>query len=326
MISTYRGSIEPDALGVTLVHEHIFVRDHELERNLTGLEWDEDEAIGRAVRGLTRLHEQGVRTVVDLTVPGLGRDVRLVLAVAERVPVNLIAATGLYSPDTLPLHFRARGPDRLVGGPEPLAEMFLRDIEAGIAGTGVRAGMVKVMSGDAGMTEGVRQVMTAAALAHSRTGVPITTHSEPGLRNGLDQQAWLLDLGVPADRIVIGHAGDSGDVAYLVRLMDRGSLVGFDRFGMAHAGSDHERIETLVTLIGAGYADRIVLSHDAAFYSHVTPPSWRAEHAPDWHMEHLCQSILPTLRARGVAPEIIDQMLVQNPRRLLTPVHVPVAS
>jgi phosphotriesterase-related protein len=311
---------------MTLTHEHIFVRDHELEQNLPGLEWDEGEAVDRAVRGLTDLHQLGVRTVVDLTVPGLGRDVRLVRVIAERVPVHLIAATGLYSADALPLHFRSWGPGRLVAGPEPLAEMFLRDIEEGIAGTGVRAGVIKVMSGDAGMTDGIRQVMTAAALAQARTGVPITTHSEPGLRNGIEQQAWLVGLGVPADRIVIGHAGDSGDLRYLRTLMDRGSVVGFDRFGMAHTGSDERRMGTLTSLVKAGYADRLVLSQDAAFYSHVTPPSWRAANAPDWHMEHLSRSILPALVARGIEPEAIDRMLIENPRRLLTPTCVAVAS
>ena len=130
----------------------------------------------------------------------------------------------------------------------------------------------------------------------------ISTHSEPGLRNGIEQQAWLESLGVPADRIVIGHAGDSADAGYLRTLMDRGSVVGFDRFGMAHSGSDERRIETLVALVEAGYADRIVLSHDAAFYSHVTPPSWRAAHAPDWHMEHLSRSILPELWLAGSRP------------------------
>jgi phosphotriesterase-related protein len=168
--------------------------------------------------------------------------------------------------------------------------------------------------------------MTAAALAHARTGVPVFTHSEPALRNGLDQQAWLTELGVPADRIVIGHAGDSGDPGYLRTLMDRGSVVGFDRFGMAHTGSDRTRIDTLVALIEAGYTDRVVMSHDAAFYSHVTPPSWRAAHAPDWHMEHIGRSIVPALLARGVTREAIDRMLVENPQRLLTPTRVPVAS
>jgi phosphotriesterase-related protein len=61
----------------------------------------------------------------------------------------------------------------------------------------------------------------------------------------------------------------------------------------------------------------MVLSHDAAFYSHVTPPSWRAEWAPSWRMETIPQKVMPMLRDAGVSSDLITQMLVTNPRRLL---------
>ena len=169
------------------------------------------------------------------------------------------------------------------------------------------------------MTADVERVMTAAAIAHQQTGVPITTHSEPGLRNGLAQQAGLVERGVPASRIIIGHAGDSDDLDYLRAIMDRGSTVGFDRFGMEHMASDEQRIDTVVALVSRGYADRMILSHDAAFFSHVTPPSWRAANAPRWEMGHLVRRILPTLRERGVAAADLERMVVTNPARLLTP-------
>lgn len=295
------------------------MRDLELERNLPGLEWSAVDAVERAVAGLTALHELGVRTVVDLTVVGLGRDVALVRQVAAGSPVNLVASTGFYVSDTLPLHFRARGPGRLVEGPDPLVELMVRDIEQDIADSGVRAGMIKVMSAEAGLTEDVTRVMAAAAVAHRQTGVPITTHSVPALRNGLEQQAFLVRHGVSPTRIIVGHSGDTDDLDYLRAIMDEGSTIGLDRFGMEHVLSDERRSDTLVALVGRGYADRMVLSHDAAFYSHVTPPSWRAVHAPRWHMEHLVRDILPALRDRGMPPADVETMLVANPRRLLTP-------
>lgn len=317
-VQAYGGVLDAGNLGVTLIHEHVFVRDQELERNLSELEWDEHAAVERAVRGLTGLYDLGVRTVVDLTVLGLGRDVHLVQAVADRVPVNLVASTGFYG-TTLPLYFRFHGPGLPVDGPDALAELFLRDIERGIAGTTVRAGMIKVMSGEAGMTDDVRRVFAAAARAHQHTGVPITTHSEPRLRNGLEQQRYLQGCGVSPARIVVGHSGDSEDLPYLRTLMDNGSTIGMDRFGMEHVLSDARRLDTVVALVKLGYADRIVLSHDAAFFSHVTPPSWRQAQAPQWNMEHLFRSVLPELVERGVSVADVDRMLVLNPRRLLVP-------
>jgi phosphotriesterase-related protein len=319
VVQTYRGPRQPTDLGTTLIHEHIFVRNPELELSISFPEWNEAAMVDRAVDTLVALHALGIRTVVDLTVPGLGRDVRLVGRVAERVPVNLIAATGWYGATGLPAYFEFNGPDRLVEGPDPLIELFVRDIEVGIGGTDVRAGMIKVMSGPAGITPDVERVMTAAAVAHEQTGVAITTHSHPASRNGLQQQAFLGAHGVALDQLIVGHSGDSEDLGYLRQLMDNGSTIGMDRFGMEHILDDGRRLQTVLALLDEGYADRIVLSHDAAIYSHVTPPSWRARADPNWHMENLPNHVLPRLRQAGVSQDELDQMLVRNPRRLLEP-------
>jgi phosphotriesterase-related protein len=317
LVQTFRGPVDSGDLGVTLMHEHIFVRNLELELNLPDPEWDPGKAVEAAVKGLSELHDLGVRTVVDLTLPGLGRDVRLVGDVAERAPVIIVAATGWYTPNVLPTYFGFHGPERPLGGPDPLIELFIRDITAGIGGTRVRAGMLKVMTDAEGMTPDVTRVMAAAAVAHQETGVPVTTHSRPASRNGLVQQAFLVERGVPADRLVIGHSGDSEDLDYLRELMDNGSTIGMDRFGMEQVLPDESRVRTVVALLDLGYADRMVLSHDAAFYSHVTPPSWRAVSAPRWRMDTISRSILPMLREAGTSEDVIEQMLVRNPRRLL---------
>jgi phosphotriesterase-related protein len=318
-VATYRGSIDASDLGVTLMHEHIFVRDLELERNGADLAWDERAAVERAVAGLTELHALGVGTAVDLTVIGLGRDVGLVAEVADRAPVHLVAATGLYGGDALPLHYRLRGPGRLVETPDALVGLFVRDIEEGIAGSGIRAGILKVMSTEAVLSADAERLLQAAAAAHERTGVAISTHSEPRTRNGLAQQDLLMASGVAPSRIIIGHSGDSEDLDYLRAIMDRGSTIGMDRFGMEHVLADERRVATVTSLAASGYADRMVLSHDAAFYSHVTPPGWRAQHAPHWEMRHLSLTVLPLLRAAGVTEAELRQMLVGNPARLLAP-------
>lgn len=318
-VQTFLGLRDAGDLGLTLMHEHVFVRDMELERDLASSEWNEADAVERAMRGLATIHSLGVRTVVDLTVPGLGRDVRVVSEVARRVPVNLLAATGFYIRAELPLYFQFHGPGRPIDGPDPLIEIFVRDIELGIGGTSIRAAMLKVVTDAAGVTEDVARVMTAAAIAHQQTGVPITTHSHAASRNGLAQQAFLRANGVPLERVIIGHAGDSEDLGYLRELMDNGSTIGLDRFGMEHVLPDDRRVDILLALLRLGYADRMILSHDAAFFSHVTPPSWRAVAAPRWNMENVPRRVLPMLQRAGVSAADLHQMLVLNPSRLLEP-------
>ncbi len=318
-VQTFRGPVPAIRLGTTLIHEHVFVGHPELDLNLPHPEWCEDDAIESAVTGVELLWELGVRTVVDLTVPGLGRDVARVRRVAERTRVQLVASTGYYTPDVLPAYFHTHGPGRLVGGPEPLLELFLRDIEEGIAGTGVRAAMLKVVTDQQGLTPDVRRVMEAAATAQRRTGVPITTHTHAPSGNGRDQLRFFLDRGVGPDRLVIGHCGDSQDLDYLRELMDAGATIGMDRFGMEHVLPDDTRLSTVLTLLQDGYADRMVLSQDAAFFSRVTPPSWRAAHAPHWTMDNLSRRILPRLIERGATADQIHQLMVLNPARVLSP-------
>jgi len=316
-VQTLRGAIDADQLGAVLIHEHIFVRNRELEVNLPDVEWNPGAAIEAAVQGLTELFELGIRTVVDLTVPGLGRDVELLAEIAERSPVHLVASTGWYTSNVLPTFFQFHGPGRTIDEPDPLVALFLRDITEGIAGTGVRAGMLKIMTDADGITPDVGRVMSAAAAAHAETGVPITTHSHPASRNGLAQQAFLGERGVSAESIIVGHSGDTDDLAYLRELMNNGSTIGMDRFGMEHVLPDDRRVSTVVALVEQGYAHRMVLSHDAAFYSHVTPPAWRAVNAPRWRLDTISRHVLPALREAGVSDDEIDQMLIRNPQRLL---------
>jgi phosphotriesterase-related protein len=318
-VPTFTGSVRAAELGTTLIHEHVFVGHPELDANYPHPEWDEAAAVERAVHGLARAHALGIRTVVDLTVPGLGRDVRRVAAIAGRVPVHLVAATGYYTADVLPAFFRTHGPGLLVGGPDPLVEYFIGDIEDGIAGTGIRAAVLKVVSDAQGITADVARVMTAAAIAHQQTGVPILTHSDAAGHGGREQQALFRRLGVPLDSLVIGHCGDTEDLDYLRELMDNGSTIGMDRFGMEHVLPDERRARTVLELLRRGYAGRMVLSHDAAFFSRVTPPSWRRRHAPNWHVENIPRRILPMLKAGGATDDDIHRMTVLNPARLLSP-------
>lgn len=316
-VPTYRGPVAADALGRTLTHEHLFVLSPDLDREYPHPEWDREAAVATAVAGLEDLWGLGVRTVVDLTVPGLGRDAALVAEVARQVRVHLVAATGWYTDDVLPPFFRTHGPGRLVGGPDPLVDLFRRDVLEGIGDTGVRAGMLKVVTDRPGFTPDVTRVMEAAATVHRETGVPVTTHSNPATRNGLDQVRFLLDRGVDPERLVIGHSGDSEDLDYLLALLDTGVTLGMDRFGMAHTGDDRKRVGTVLALLARGYAGQLVLSHDSAYFSRVTPPSWRRRHTPHWTHDHLDRRIVPELLERGARQEDIDTMMTSNPRRLL---------
>ena len=233
-VPTLTGQIGDDELGATLMHEHIFGLSPEIHWNWPDMPegWDRDEQIEIAAGRLDEVADAGIDSIVDMTVLGLGRHVPSVAAVAERTRVRIVAATGIYTYDQLPPYFANKGPGSLFGGPDRMVELFVRDLTEGMAGTGLRAGMLKCCVDRAGITPGIDRLLSAVAEAHHRTGAPVTVHTDSGTRRGLDALAALTRLGVDADRVVIGHAGDSTDLDYLRRLVDAGAWLGMDRFGV----------------------------------------------------------------------------------------------
>ncbi|MFE7566448.1 phosphotriesterase [Streptomyces sp. NPDC057539] len=317
LIQTVRGPVAVSDLGSVLMHEHVFVLSEELRQSLPET-WDEQERISDAVTRLKALAATGVTTIVDPTVIGLGRNVARVAQVNEHVDLNIIAATGLYTLADIPDFFRYHGPGTLLGGAEGMTELFVRELTQGIADTGIRAAFLKCAIED-GLTPGVERVMRAVAQAHLRTGAPITVHTSAIARTGLVAQDVLRSEGVDLGAVVIGHSGDTADLDYLHRLIDNGSYVGMDRFGLDILLPTDQRVATVAALAHEGLAERMVLSHDASCHIDWFPPGVREQIAPDWHHTHLHDKVLPALRRAGVTEAQLTTMLVDNPRRYFSP-------
>ncbi len=313
-VQTVRGPVDTAELGPTLMHEHVFVLTADVQQNYPE-EWgSEDDRVADAVQKLTKLAATGVRTIVDPTVIGLGRYVPRIQRIAGQVDLNIVVATGCYTYDDVPFFFHHRGPAVGAEVPDPMVDMFVGDIEDGIAGTGVRAAFLKCAIDHQGMTAGVERVMRAVARAHRATGVPITVHTHPGSRQGLAAQEVLGDEGVDPRRVVLGHSGDTTDVDHLSELADAGFVLGMDRFGINLETTFEARADTVAEMCRRGHADRMVLSQDASCYIDWLAPGVM-DLLPQWHYTHIHEEVLPYLREHGVTDEQITTMLVDNPRR-----------
>ncbi len=304
-LETVRGPIDVGRLGVTLMHEHVFVLSPEIQQNYrTG--WDEDARVRDAIARLNELKAAGVDTIVDLTVVGLGRYIPRIEQIAAETELNIVVATGLYTYNDLPhaLEYRSH---------EAMIEMFVRDVTEGIAGTRVKAAILKCATDAPGVTAGVGRVLRAVAAAHRQTGVPISTHTHAGTRRGLEQQHIFSEEGVDLSRVIIGHSGDTTDLDYLEELMAAGSYIGMDRFGVDVFLPFEQRVDTVARLCERGRADRMVLSHDASCHIDWFDEEMLRSAAPNWHYLHITRDVLPALRDRGVTEEQIHQMMVANP-------------
>ena len=308
-VETARGPVATTELGPTLMHEHIVTRSPGVQENWPHL-WDRPGIIALAEKKLGDLHQRGIRTIVDLTTVDLGRDIGLIAEVAKRARVHVIVATGVWwMPQR---YFSAHGVDAV-------ADLFIRDIREGIGASGIKAAIIKCATDTAGVTPVIESILRASARAQKATGVPISTHTWAAGRVGETQQAIFAQEGVDLRRVIIGHSGDSEDLKYLRGLMERGSTIGMDRFGLDNFLPTDRRVAVLATLCAEGYAPKMVLSHDANCWTDMLSEDDKRRTRPRWNYNHISDDILPALRKAAVSEDQIDQMLVRNPQAIFSP-------
>jgi phosphotriesterase-related protein len=316
-LETVRGPVELSELGPTLMHEHVFVLDPEaldnFNRTWGAPYWDEEERVADAIAKLRRLRDGGIRTIVDPTAIGLGRNVARVKRINAEVDLHVVVATGVYAFLELRGFLAYRTEDALV-------DLFVSEIREGIGDTGVKAAFLKCAVEEHGLVGDVPRILRLVAVTAVETGVPVMVHTNAPVRTGLLALEALTKDGVDPRRIVIAHAGDSNDLDYLTAIAETGASLGCDRFNISHFNPDEKRVETLVALVAAGFADRIHLGHDAAcFYDFMEHNPLFATHEVADYL-HISHRILPALLELGVTRDEIDQMLIANPQRFFGPI------
>jgi phosphotriesterase-related protein len=305
-----KGPVDLEALGPTLMHEHVFVMQPEplvgYVNMFGGGYWDEEERVADAIAKLTRLRDGGITTIVEPTAFGLGRNIERIQRINAEVDLNIIVASGIYAFLEMP-NFLAYRTD------EVIVDLFVREITEGINATGVKAAFLKCAVEHYGLIGDVRRILGVIAETAKQTGVPVMVHTNAEAQTGLPALGALTDAGVDPRQIVIAHAGDSNDLDYLRAIADTGAWLGFDRFGIDHFNPTPDRIRTLSALVQEGYAGQIHLSHDAAcFIDFMVDNPFFAAEKPDYLF--ISHDVLPALEESGVARDAITQMMEINPR------------
>jgi len=310
-INSVLGPIDTADLGFTLMHEHFMVVNPAMR--LAFPDWiNRETIIANTVKELKIAKDNGVQTVVEVTPINLGRDIHLIREVAEKADIQTIVSTGFYY--TEDPFFSYWSTDKLV-------EKLLPEIQKGIQGTEIKAGIIKCGTGKLGVTQTNRKLLEMASRLHLATGLPITTHTEPSKRNGLDQLDVFEAENVDLSRVIIGHCDDAFNLNYIEELMNRGCYICFDRFGMREIlPSDDERIECLLRLLEMGYENKIVVSHDCSNHNDMAPidefHEAKTNILPDWRFYHLPRDVIPILREKGVKDKQIQMMTVENPKKI----------
>ena len=342
-IQTVTGCISPDALGITMMHEHL-IWDQEVYLNQRAdlspeevfleqpvciekmqktrnyylhahrdnvVQYDGEEA----TEEVAHFRRAGGSTLVDCSCHGIARDPMVDVAVSQNTGIQIIMSTGFY-----------------IAGSSPEVEMltvkekqayFIHELTAGIGGTHVKAGVIGELGISEAFPECEAQTLAAAARAQAEIGVAILIH-QPGLvKAGHEILDILEDNGGCLEKTVLCHCDPlCGDITYLMRLLDRGVTISFDQFGLeclikiaGYKGlwlpRDIDRIRAITRLCELGYTKQLVLSQDLCFKSSYVKNGGGG-------YAHVLENIVPIMRMEGIRDRAIRSMLVENPKRILT--------
>ena len=337
-VQTIGGPLPAGALGVTLIHEHLMVNlrcywrpDDDPEAAFLPVAIERLAAIRANPFGvrdnllideppvvaaeLIRYREAGGATIVDVTPPGLGRDVRTLEWLERQTGVNVVAGCGYYIKETHPPGMESRSVDDLA------AEM-IRDITVGMDGTGLKAGVIgEIGVATCPMDPVERKVLRAAAIAQQETGCAIVAHSAPGDESPFEVLGVLAGAGADLTRVVQSHLDDRfrTDVDKYRRVAEMGANLGLDTFGRElyyrarrrQLPSDDLRVRAVVSLLEAGLLDHIFPAQDICFKHELGAYGGHG-------YDHFLRRIAPRLRRSGVSEEELDGMLRLNPARVLS--------
>lgn len=341
-VMTVNGKIDAGDLGVTTPHEHIFIdmevfftEPEEIGAKMTAYRPVSMEHLGILKRNPFALKDNvvmtdvktqtdelkffkraGGRTVVDASSVGLGRDPLLLRDAAAETGLHIVAGSGFYVADASSPKVREMTVEQMEG-------QIVREIEAGIGHTGIRAGIIGEIGVSHILQPFEKKSLTAACRAERRTNAPLMVHINPWCTCGLDAMKIIDEQGVPHAKVVICHADVENRRDYIYELLDMGVYIEFDNFGKemftdrwdCKPGSgrfvtDWERVLLIKELMDRGYEKQLLFSCDICLKTLL--------HAyGGWGYDHVLTHIVPMLDEAGVTPAQIERVLVENPARWL---------
>lgn len=336
-VLTVNGPADPDSLGSTMVHEHIFINRNHPNRSapseatrvrfyLKPLTMDMLGAVTMgypnrdnlilgdeptAVQELTDYRKRGGGTLVDVTSIGLGRDPAALRRVSKATGVHVVMGTGwdIRALDSRDLEERAL---------DDLTRELVRNVTGGVGNSGIRSGIIGEVATTKDPLSPVEvKVIRAAGRASRITGAPVSLHTDG---SGSGRAHAMLDLleaeGTELGRVILGHCDNLvRDLPSLTGLLKRGVYVEFDGMSEFHmlrqpATAAHVG-DGVVELIRRGYLERILLSQNVDQKIDLKAYGGMG-------YSFVLVQFAPHLKGKGVTEEQLKTLIYENPKRVLT--------
>ncbi|MCH7654166.1 MAG: aryldialkylphosphatase [Chloroflexi bacterium] len=340
-VQTVLGPIEPDALGVTLTHEHLLVdlsviHTEPAQASATGFYHEpvSMKALGRirhygqanldnsrlldidtAIEEASLYRQNGGDTLVDATSVGIRRDPQGLARISRATGVNIVMGSSFYVDVAHPAYVND-------ASEHELARQIVNDVAEGVDGTRIRSGIIGEIGCSWPLTENERKVLRASAAAQRTTGAPILIHPGRDETSPIDIIGVLTEAGADLNRTIIGHLDRTVFLhETLQKIAEAGCFLEWDLFGQEQSHyplnpdiampNDSKRMDDITWISSQGFGRKIVVSHDIC-------SKHRLEKYGGHGYSYIIAHIVPRMRSRGINEEAIQALLVANPRDALT--------
>jgi len=153
------------------------------------------------------------------------------------------------------------------------------------------------------------KLVQAAALTHLSTGLKIAAHTTTG-RAARQELEILRNYKVKSSAWIWVHAQAEPELSAILEIARQGAWISLDGVGEK---SFDLHLNLVKALRGEGCLSQLLLSQDSGWY-HVGEPGGGEFRPFDW----LFTEFVPALRREGLPEPEIRQLLIDNPRRVLT--------
>ncbi|TVP48718.1 MAG: phosphotriesterase [Mongoliibacter sp.] len=300
-IQSVSGRVNPEDMGLTLIHEHILVDF--IGADSTGYHrWDKDSVVQRVLPFLEEIKSKGVKTLIECTPSYLGKDPELLQKLSDLTGIRFLTNTGYYGAvggKYLPEHAYTETASEL-------AARWIREFEEGIEDTGVIPGFIKISVNEgAELSDMDKKLVKAAALTHQETGLLIVSHTGPWSTAKAEIDILMAE-GVDPSNFVWVHAQAEKDFENYKKAAEIGVWISLD--GIVWDVDGH--LERVLFSKENGLLNQVLLSHDAGWYSPGEPDGGDFK-----GFNALFDELIPKMKEKGFTEDELNQILVDNPKR-----------
>ena len=300
-IITVKGRMSANDIGFTLSHEHVLV-DFSGADQYDPDKWDDDDVLRVVVPYIEEIQDLGCKTLVECTPVYIGRDPALLKRIADKTGINIVTNTGYYGASD-----NKYIPQSAYSALDTeLADLWISEFESGIDGTGIRPGFMKIGVTPGRLSDLHQKIVSAACYTHLETGLTIASHTGPALP-AFEELDILKSFGVSPNAFIWVHAQNEKDHSKHIEAARMGAWVSFDGFNKENA---NQYAQWLISFKNNGLLNRVLVSHDAGWYSPGEPDG--GNFTP---YTSIFKYLLPELEEKDFSTEDINLIFKRNPAK-----------